>query len=59
MARIRSPKKLLLLYTEVWTGNEGYKYIATIIIQINDAQTNGAKRTILDLVSTCCEKNIS
>jgi len=34
------------LYTEVWTGNEGYKDLATII-QNNDAQTNGAKRTIL------------
>jgi dextranase len=34
------------LYTEVWTGNEGYKDLASII-QNNDAQTNGAKRSVL------------
>jgi dextranase len=34
------------LYTEVWTGNEGYKDLASII-QSNDNQTSGAKRSVL------------
>lgn len=34
------------LYTEVWSPNENFSDLAAII-QNNDAQTNGAKRTVL------------